>query len=588
MPLLFGLFRLAGSVKTGEMIRAFKQKRGLDGELKERERAFEEMQLQFRGTPDFAAWWQRVCEAAGRLGVLRMRLPLASRDGSERSLEWEAVNADLHDGCECLTAQVPVPGRRGDQPLRIELEVPATRSLETAGQTVTLFSRLMADHGVASLPASPTRRPVLNGDPAAADGPPAGLGCGYDGSVAIVHDFLYTRGGAERVLEQLIHLFPHAQLFSLFDFLPPEERGFLRGKAVTTSLIQHLPFARQKHRGYLPLMPFAIEQLDVTGYDLVVSSSYLAAKGVITGPDQTHICYCHSPARYAWDLQHQYLKQARMGFGPRALIARYILHYLRTWDARSAAGVDYFLANSAFVARRIEKNYRRPAQVVHPPVDTDAFFPGDAERDDFYVVASRLVPYKRVDLVVEAFSRIGDRRLVVIGDGPEMSRVRAAAEPNVEVMGHLPHARMVDFLQRARAFVFAAEEDFGIAPVEAMACGTPVIALGRGGVRDTVIDGETGVYFNEQTPESVVDAVRRFEARPEPWDHDAIRERAEQFSVERFRARITRFVADRTDDGVPPPERHRPMATDRPAAPATNGRQRDRMPRLEEPVVVPV
>lgn len=358
--------------------------------------------------------------------------------------------------------------------------------------------------------------------------------------VALVHDFLYVYAGAERVLEQMLAVFPDADLFSAFDFLPKDDRAFIHGKPVTTSFIQKLPWARTRHRSYLALMPLAMEQLDLSGYDIVISSSYLAAKGVITGPDQLHVCYCHSPARYAWDLQHQYLAESRLGFGPKAMVARAILHYIRNWDVRSAAGVDHFLANSRFVARRIRKVYRRDAQVIYPPVAVDEFQPGDGPREH-YVVLSRLVPYKRVDLVVEAFNQMPDRQLVVIGDGPQRKRISAMAGPNVQILGHQPFDQVRTYLETARAMVFAAEEDFGIVPVEAMAAGTPVIAYGRGGATETLIDGRTGVLFHEQTADAIGAAVSRFESI-DGFEPAALRRYARRFETGRFRREFASFV----------------------------------------------
>lgn len=358
--------------------------------------------------------------------------------------------------------------------------------------------------------------------------------------VAVVHDFLYCYAGAEKVLEQIIGIFPDAELFSIFDFLPENERGFIHGKTVHSTFIQKLPLASRKHRHYLPLMPIAIEQLDVSAYDIVISSSYLAAKGVITSPSQLHVCYCHSPARYAWDLQHQYLAESGLTRGLKSLLVRAILHYIRTWDTRTANGVDLFVSNSNFVGRRIEKVYRRQSTTIYPPVDTKVFTQVD-EKDDFYVTASRMVPYKRIDLIVEAFNRMPNRRLVVVGDGPDFEKIKAIAKPNIRLVGHQPVEILREYMQRARAFLFAAEEDFGIAPVEAQACGTPVIAYGRGGATESVIANRTGIFFDEQTPEAIVDAVQAFEKKPR-WDVKVIRESAERFSVERFRKELGDLV----------------------------------------------
>lgn len=356
--------------------------------------------------------------------------------------------------------------------------------------------------------------------------------------VAIVHDWLVTYAGAERVLEQLLVLYPEADLYSLLDFVPPGERAFLGGRGVRTSFIQRLPWARQKYRNYLPLMPFAIEQFDLSAYDLVISSSHAVAKGVLTGPNQLHICLCYSPIRYAWDLQHQYLREEGLTRGLRSTVARYVLHRIRSWDLRTANGVDSFIAISRFIARRIWKTYRRESVVIYPPVDVETFSPGGA-RGDYYVTASRMVPYKRMDLIVEAFSSMPDRQLIVIGDGPDARKIRRKAGPNVQLLGHQPLPILLEHLRRARAFVFAAEEDFGIAPVEAQACGTPVIAYGKGGALETIRGPTeaqpTGVFFEEQTVPALTAAVERFERERALIDPAACRENALRFGPERFR-----------------------------------------------------
>lgn len=336
--------------------------------------------------------------------------------------------------------------------------------------------------------------------------------------VAIVHEWLVTFGGSEKVLAELLSLFPGADLFAIVDFLSDEDRLRLQGKRAQTSFIQHLPFAAKRYRSYLPFMPLAVEQFDLSGYDLIVSSNHAVAKGVLTGPHQTHICYCHSPMRYAWDLQHQYLREARLTNGVKGFLTRSMLHYIRLWDARTAAGVDMFIANSAYISKRIHKVYRREAAIVHPPVDVEAF-PLQLAKEDFYLTASRMVPYKRIDIIVEAFAQMPERRLIVIGDGPDMAKLRALGGKNITFLGYKEDAVLRDHLQRARGFVFAAEEDFGILPVEAQACGTPVIAYGAGGALETVLPSgnpwglpATGVFFAEQTPASVCKAITRFES----------------------------------------------------------------------------
>lgn len=362
--------------------------------------------------------------------------------------------------------------------------------------------------------------------------------------VAVVHDWLVSYGGAERTLARILECYPQAELFTLVDFLPLAERGFLGERPVHHSFLQRLPFARRRYRSYLPLMPLAVESFDLSDFDLVISSSFCVAKGVLTGPDQVHVSYVHSPVRYAWDLQHQYLRQHGLQRGLRGLLARSTLHRLRIWDLRTANGVDRYISNSDFVARRIWKIYRRDAQVIYPPVDTDFFQPVDAERGDYYLTAGRLVPYKCTRLLVEAFARLPDRRLVVIGDGPELRQLRALAGSNVTLLGHRPDAMVRHHMQRCRAFLFAALEDFGIAPVEAQACGTPVIAYGRGGVTESVAEGRSGIFFHEQTADSVLGAIQQFERRLTRFNVADIRANALRFGAERFKQQFRACVEE--------------------------------------------
>lgn len=361
--------------------------------------------------------------------------------------------------------------------------------------------------------------------------------------VAIVHDWLVVNGGAEKVLENILGIYPGADIFTLVDYLSKEDRTWLGESKVFTSFIQHLPFAKNHYRNYFPLFPVAIEQLDVTQYDLVVSSSYAVAKGVITGPEQTHVCYCHSPARYAWDLQFQYLKESNMETGFKSRIARYFLHKFRIWDTRTSNGVDAFVANSHFIKKRIYKCYRRDADVIFPPVDVSQFAL-KTDKQDFYLTASRMVPYKRIDLIVAAFTQMPERRLKVIGDGPEMNKIRDLAQghDNIEILGFQSNEVLVTHLQNAKAFVFAAEEDFGILPVEAQACGTPVLAYGKGGCLETVKDQVTGLHFAEQTEKSIVDAVNRFESSDEQFDATTVRKNAELFSSEHFQQSLEELI----------------------------------------------
>jgi len=340
---------------------------------------------------------------------------------------------------------------------------------------------------------------------------------------AIIHEWLDNYAGSERVLEQMLACHPEADLYALVDFLPEGERGFLGGRVPRTSFLQRLPFARKRFRNYLQLMPIAVEQFDLRGYDLVLSSSHAVAKGVITGPGTTHVSYVHSPMRYAWDLQAQYLEQSGLTRGPKSLYTRWLLHRLRLWDQASAARPDVILANSSYIQARIAKVWRRDSRVLHPPVDIEGFPLSTGPRPHF-VVAGRQVAYKRVELVAEAFRALPGLRLVIAGDGPSAPLVRAAAAgaPNIEIRGRVPQAELVALLQSARAFVFPAEEDFGIGMVEAQACGGPLIVFGRGGARDIVTEA-TGITFAEQTarrtaspPPSAASWRRRGASRPRP------------------------------------------------------------------------
>ncbi|MBD3217918.1 MAG: glycosyltransferase [candidate division Zixibacteria bacterium] len=362
--------------------------------------------------------------------------------------------------------------------------------------------------------------------------------------IAVVHDWLVTYCGAERVLEEIINLFPHSDLYSLIDFLPEDDRDFIHRKKVHTSFIQRLPLARKKYRSYLPFMPLAVEQFDFSEYDLVISSSYAVAKGIITGPDQLHISYVHSPIRYAWDMTHQYLRDSGLNRGIKGKIAKIILHYIRNWDARSSNGVDYFVANSKFISRRIMKCYRRESTVIHPPVDVLAFDAVD-QKEDFYLTVSRMVPYKKIGLIVEAFASMPDKRLVVIGDGPQFEDIRSKASSNVGMLGYQPCSVVKEYMQKAQAFVFAAKEDFGIVPIEAQACGTPVIAYGKGGALETVVENKTGLFFNQQTPESISETVRQFEKMK--FDRNVIHDNALHFSKEQFKQNFMEFVSERVD-----------------------------------------
>jgi glycosyltransferase involved in cell wall biosynthesis len=363
--------------------------------------------------------------------------------------------------------------------------------------------------------------------------------------IAVVHEWLLDYAGSERVLREILEVCPEADLFALVDRRDDELKTAIPQPCKGTTFLRHLPNPRRWLRYCVPLMPLAVEQLELDGYDIVISSSHAVAKGVITGPGQLHVSYVHTPMRFAWDMQNEYLRAAGLERGPLSWLARLSLHRLRVWDVRTANGVDVLLANSSHVARRIRKAYRRDAEILHPPVDTSVFVPGE-RKEDFYLTVSRLEAYKRVDLLIDAFRSMPDRRLFVIGDGPEMRRLRAAVPPNVTLCGRLPAGEVLGYMQRARAFLFAGIEDFGIVMGEAQACGTPVIAFAGGGALDIVLGDNspqpTGLFFTEQTSAAAAEAVRRFERDPGRYAPLRCRENAMRFDRAEFRRRFESVV----------------------------------------------
>ncbi len=359
--------------------------------------------------------------------------------------------------------------------------------------------------------------------------------------IAIMHEWLVTYAGSEKVLAEMLKEFPGADIYSLVDFANGEFSSNYSGKKFRTSFLQRFHRFPQIYRYLFPLMTLAVEQFDMSGYDLIISNSHAVAKGLITGPDQLHISYCYTPMRYAWDLQHQYLREQGWNGKLRGLLARIVLHQARIWDLRTANGVDHFIACSRYIGRRIWKVYRRQSEVIYPGVDTEYFDLG-ARKESFYLTSSRLVPYKKVGLIVEAFEQMPDKKLVVIGSGPQYKSILRNAGPNVSMLGYQSDAVLREHMQRAKAFIFAAEEDFGIGPLEVQACGTPVLAYGRGGASETVIDQLTGMHFWAQTPEAICDVVRRFEASAITFDPAFIREHAKSFSIARFRSEFGAHV----------------------------------------------
>jgi glycosyltransferase involved in cell wall biosynthesis len=373
-----------------------------------------------------------------------------------------------------------------------------------------------------------------------ADGRPA--------RIALVHEWFDHLYGSERVAAEILACFPSADIFTLVDIMQGEDRRFLDGKSIQTSFIQRLPFGKSpRFRHYLPLFPLAIEQFDLGAYDLVLSSSHAVAKGVLTGPAQLHVAYVHTPMRYAWELQHEYLRQAGMDRGLKGALTRYLMHRLRLWDLRTANGVDRFLANSAYVAKRIHKTYRRDSDVIHPPVDIDRFRL-QTEKEDHYLAVSRFVPYKHTETIVDAFIGMPDKKLVVIGDGPGLKAAKARASANITLLPPQPFDRLEQEMRRAKAFIFAPEEDFGITPVEAQAAGTPVIAFGRGGILETVRplgqSRPTGLFFDQQTPDAIREAVQTFEQNAGLFEATHCRDNAARFATRHFHNRYINVISE--------------------------------------------
>lgn len=363
---------------------------------------------------------------------------------------------------------------------------------------------------------------------------------------ALISDWYYVNGGAEKVIHSLNQIWDDFDHYALIDFLNEKDREFiLNGKNVKTSFIQNLPTAKINHRKFLQLFPFAIQQFDLNEYDLILSSSSSIAKGVHTRKNQLHICYCHSPMRYAWDLQEQYLKDSGLNKGLKGIYAKYVLNKIRKWDVSNSENITYFIANSNNIAEKIKKIYNRDSTVIYPPVDID-FFELEENKKDYYFTASRMVSYKKTLLIVEAFNELPHLKLVVAGSGPEFDTVKKIAKSNISLIGHIDRFELKKQMQEAKAFVFAAEEDFGIVPVEAQACGTPVIAFGKGGALETVAEAKTGVFFKEQTTQSLKECLLYFETKK--FNPKEIREHTLQFSKDRFEREIKAFVDEKVKE----------------------------------------
>lgn len=359
--------------------------------------------------------------------------------------------------------------------------------------------------------------------------------------IAIIQEWLVSVGGSDKVVKAISDIYPEADIFTLVSSKETLNELKIDSKRVTNSFIQKFPRSRKNHRIYLPLFPIAIEQFNLSDYDLIISSSHSVAKGVLTHGNQLHICYCHSPMRYAWDLYHSYLNEARLDKGIKGVLAKYFLHRIRIWDIASLPRVDHFIANSNYIARRIKKIYNRESTVIYPNIEIDAFLLNE-KKDDFYLACSRLVSYKKIDLIVEAFTKWGKRKLVVLGSGPDFKKIKEIAGNNVEIRGYSPKEQLTEYMGKCKALVFASDEDFGMIPVEAQACGTPVIAFGKGGSLETIIENKTGMFFKEQTVDSLIETLNRFEKSGVEFSPHQIREHATRFGEVRFKKEFKQFV----------------------------------------------
>lgn len=362
--------------------------------------------------------------------------------------------------------------------------------------------------------------------------------------VALVHDWLTGQRGGEKVLEVFADIFPAAPIYTLFHF-PGSQIDALEKREIHTSFVQRLPFLKRKYRRYLPLFPLAIELFDFQKYDLVISSSHCAAKGAIPRPDALHICYIHSPMRYVWNQYFSYFSSDRMGRLSRLIIPGKI-HKLRIWDESSSHRVDQFIANSKTVAQRVQKYYRRDADIIHPPVDTNFYIPGEREKD-YFLIVSALVPYKKIDLAIDAFNQKG-YPLKIVGIGPDYRKLRKVAKPNIKFLGSIPGDDLRQTYQEARALIMPGEEDFGINSLESQACGVPVIALGRGGARETVIPGETGLLFEEPSVPGLLAALDKFQDFS--FNKTTIRANALKFSRDSFKKKATSYFEAKWNEHV--------------------------------------
>ena len=363
--------------------------------------------------------------------------------------------------------------------------------------------------------------------------------------LAFVQDWFNANGGAEKVAGAILDIYDKEDvtIYALFDrFSPSARKEILKDRPVKTSVLQYVPFINKLYRYFLPVMPWLMKQFHLQGYDLIISTSHAVAKGFRSDPETLNICYCHTPMRPIWDMYDDYAAHHWLG---RSAIYKWYVHYLRRWDVATSGRVHYFIANSMHVQQRIEKSYGRESKVIYPPVRVDKFALSEVPRKDYYLCVGRVVPYKKMDMVARAFQQMPDKKLVLIGEGWGTKQIETLLKghPNITWLGYKRDEELIKYVQEARACIFAAKEDFGIMCVEVQACGTPVLAMDYGGHKETVIDGETGYLFAEQTEQGVIDAVNKFEAKP-LTDHNNIRRNSLRFSEERFNKEFKAFVEE--------------------------------------------
>ena len=361
-------------------------------------------------------------------------------------------------------------------------------------------------------------------------------------NIAIVHEWLVVYAGSERVTSFLAKIFPASEIYCSVDFLNPEDKNQYFGDLkITPTFLQKIPFSKKIHKFFLPIYPKAVKKIDTSLHEVIISSSHAFAHHVKTNNNQVHICYCHTPMRYIWDMHDLYISANKLKIPFIKFFVKYLAEHLRRKDFESAKSVNYFIANSKHIKNKIEKFYNRKAIVIYPPVDVEKFEVEDKKKD-YYYCSSRFVSYKKIEIIVEAFKRMPDKKLIISGEGKHRKKILKGLTPNIVAKSFLPFDEYHSYLRNARAFVFAAEEDFGITLVEAQACGTPIIAYGKGGATETVIDGKTGVFFDEQSPESLINAVNNFEKLNGAFKPREIRKNAERFDQNRFSAEMKEFV----------------------------------------------